>query len=228
MPAFGGTLSPEEIQQVVDVHPDALTERRVPRKAGSKWLSLIVIIVVVALIVVDRAQVVPLDRRDRGRARRRSGSRSASSPRTTRSGSAAKPGYQATLLMPGLRFKLWPMFGVKKFPWVQVPAGEIGVVIAQVGEPLPIGAKSAVYKTGVRRTSRRSREFVERRRAEGRAAAGPPAGHARADPPGRVPRGHDAGRVRAAGVARAGLAVEGRDARRPSRSASHPISSASS
>ncbi len=55
-------------------------------------------------------------------------------------------GYQATLLMPGLRFKLWPLFGVKKFPWVQVPAGEIGVVIAQVGEPLPIGAKSAVYK----------------------------------------------------------------------------------
>ena len=48
--------------------------------------------------------------------------------------------------MPGLRFKLWPIFGVKKFPWVQVPAGEIGVVIAQVGEPLPIGAKSAVYK----------------------------------------------------------------------------------
>jgi regulator of protease activity HflC (stomatin/prohibitin superfamily) len=55
-------------------------------------------------------------------------------------------GYQATLLMPGLRFKLWPLFGVKKFPWVQVPAGEIGVVIAQVGDPLPIGAKSAVYK----------------------------------------------------------------------------------
>src|ERR1700760_4562012 len=55
-------------------------------------------------------------------------------------------GYQARLLMPGLRFKLWPVFGVKKFPWVQVPAGEIGVVIAQVGAPLPIGAKSANYK----------------------------------------------------------------------------------
>jgi uncharacterized membrane protein YqiK len=55
-------------------------------------------------------------------------------------------GYQARLLMPGLRFKLWPIFGVKKFPWVQVPAGEIGVVIAQVGLPLPIGAKSGVYK----------------------------------------------------------------------------------
>jgi len=30
---------------------------------------------------------------------------------------------------------------------VQVPAGEIGVVIAQVGNPLPIGAKSAVFKS---------------------------------------------------------------------------------
>lgn len=55
-------------------------------------------------------------------------------------------GFQATLLMPGLRFKFWPIFGVSKHPWVQVPAGEIGVVIAQVGLPLPIGAKSAAYK----------------------------------------------------------------------------------
>src|SRR5471030_3333979 len=55
-------------------------------------------------------------------------------------------GYQGKLLMPGLRFKLWPIYGVKKFPWVQVPAGEIGVVIAQVGAQLPIGAKSGVYK----------------------------------------------------------------------------------
>src|SRR5258707_59624 len=45
-------------------------------------------------------------------------------------------GYQGTLLMPGLRIKLWPLFGVAKYPWVQVPAGEIGVVIAQVGSPL--------------------------------------------------------------------------------------------
>jgi regulator of protease activity HflC (stomatin/prohibitin superfamily) len=55
-------------------------------------------------------------------------------------------GYQATLLSAGVRFKLWPIFSVKKFPWIQVPAGEIGVVVAQVGETLPIGAKSAVYK----------------------------------------------------------------------------------
>jgi SPFH domain / Band 7 family len=55
-------------------------------------------------------------------------------------------GYQAQLLMPGLRFKFGLVFSVTKHPWVQVPAGQIGVVIAQVGQPLPIGAKSAVYK----------------------------------------------------------------------------------
>src|SRR2546428_1720020 len=55
-------------------------------------------------------------------------------------------GYQAEMLMPGLRFKLWLVFAVTKHPWVQVPAGQIGVVIAQVGHALPIGAKSAVYK----------------------------------------------------------------------------------
>ncbi len=55
-------------------------------------------------------------------------------------------GYQADLLMPGLRWKPWILYQVEKFPWVQVPAGEIGVVIAQAGGPLPIGAKSAVYK----------------------------------------------------------------------------------
>jgi regulator of protease activity HflC (stomatin/prohibitin superfamily) len=55
-------------------------------------------------------------------------------------------GYQATLLMPGLRVRIWPIFAVTKFPWVQIPAGEIGVVIAQVGQPVPIGAKSAEFK----------------------------------------------------------------------------------
>ena len=55
-------------------------------------------------------------------------------------------GFQGDLLMPGFRFKLWLVYRVAKFPWVQVPPGEIGVVIAQVGAPMPIGAKSAVYK----------------------------------------------------------------------------------
>ena len=55
-------------------------------------------------------------------------------------------GYQADLLMPGMRWVFCLLYRVDKFPWVQVPAGEIGVVISQVGDPLPIGAKSAVYK----------------------------------------------------------------------------------
>src|SRR5580765_4140935 len=46
-------------------------------------------------------------------------------------------GYQAALLMPGLRFKAWPMCGVQRFDWVQVPPGRVGLVIAQVGSPLP-------------------------------------------------------------------------------------------
>ncbi len=55
-------------------------------------------------------------------------------------------GYQAGLLMPGLIFKLWPLYRVEKHPWVQVPAEEIGLVISQVGNPLDLGTKSAIYK----------------------------------------------------------------------------------
>ncbi len=55
-------------------------------------------------------------------------------------------GYQAALLMPGLRFKLWPLYKVERFPWVQVPPDQIGLVIAQVGAAVPTGAKSAIYR----------------------------------------------------------------------------------
>lgn len=55
-------------------------------------------------------------------------------------------GYQADLLMPGLRFKLWPVHRVERYPWVQVPPDHVGMVIAQVGQALPTGAKSAVYR----------------------------------------------------------------------------------
>src|SRR4051812_5998539 len=54
-------------------------------------------------------------------------------------------GYQADLLMPGLRFKLWPIYGVQRHDWVQVAPDHIGLVIAQVGARLPTGAKSAAY-----------------------------------------------------------------------------------
>ena len=137
-------------------------------------------------------------------------------------------GYQATLLMPGLRFKLWPMFGVKKFPWVQVPAGEIGVVIAQVGEPLPIGAKSAVYKPEFGNFSY-AREFVD--------DGGQKGVQRPVLPPGTLLPIHPvAFLVRHARRASTGCRCrpswrqqsKRRDARRPSRSASRPTSSASS
>ena len=59
-------------------------------------------------------------------------------------------GYQADLLMPGVAFRLWPMNRVEKHPWVQIPTGEIGLIIAQVGGPLPTGWKSGVYKADFR------------------------------------------------------------------------------
>jgi len=58
---------------------------------------------------------------------------------------SGEAGYEADLLMPGWRWKFWIPYRVSKFPWVEIPAGEIGVVVAQVGRPLPIGAKSAIY-----------------------------------------------------------------------------------
>jgi hypothetical protein len=59
---------------------------------------------------------------------------------------AGEAGYQADLLMPGWRWAFWVLFRVEKHPWVQVPAGEIGVVISQIGQRTKIGAKSADYK----------------------------------------------------------------------------------
>jgi hypothetical protein len=55
-------------------------------------------------------------------------------------------GYQAKLMMPGIQFKLWPIYDVTRHPMVQIPSGQIGVVIAQVGQALPVGAKSGIYK----------------------------------------------------------------------------------
>ena len=60
---------------------------------------------------------------------------------------SGEAGYQADLLMTGLRFKLWPLYDVSRHPFVQIPAGQIGVVIAQVGKAPEMGAKSGVYKT---------------------------------------------------------------------------------
>ena len=48
--------------------------------------------------------------------------------------------------MPGVAVRVWPINRVEKHPWVQIATGEVGLVIAQVGAPLPTGWKSGVYK----------------------------------------------------------------------------------
>ena len=54
---------------------------------------------------------------------------------------------QPQLLMPASVSNFGWCLAVTKHPSVRVPqVSQIGVVIAQVGQPLPIGAKSAVYK----------------------------------------------------------------------------------
>jgi uncharacterized membrane protein YqiK len=53
-------------------------------------------------------------------------------------------GIQPDPIQNGWRFKLWPLFSVRKEPLVQIPAGSVGVVISQVGAALA-GTKSAVY-----------------------------------------------------------------------------------
>jgi uncharacterized membrane protein YqiK len=103
--------------------------------AGLLILSLLVLIVVLKSIYsIGPTQV--------GLVRKRLGNRLPDDNPVAFNGEA---GYQADLLMPGLRFKFYLIYAVTKHQWVQVPAGQIGVVIAQIGEPLPIGAKSAIY-----------------------------------------------------------------------------------
>jgi uncharacterized membrane protein YqiK len=103
--------------------------------AGLLILSLLVLIVVLKSIYsIGPTQV--------GLVRKRFGNKLPDDNPVAFNGEA---GYQADLLMPGLRFKFYLIYAVTKHPWVQVPAGQIGVVIAQIGEALPIGAKSAIY-----------------------------------------------------------------------------------
>jgi hypothetical protein len=104
------------------------------------WILLVAATAVVATLLCSIYSIGPTEV---GLVRKRLGSKLPGDNPLAFRGEA---GYQAEMLMPGLRFKLCLIYAVTKHPWVQVPAGQIGVVIAQVGRPLPIGAKSAVYK----------------------------------------------------------------------------------
>lgn len=104
---------------------------------------VVVVVAMVALLVLARSLIV-IGPSQVGLVVKRVSSRHNTTDTPIAFGGEA--GYQADLLMPGVRFKLWPTYTVAKHPWVQVPAGEIGVVISQIGDRLPTGAKSAVYR----------------------------------------------------------------------------------
>jgi uncharacterized membrane protein YqiK len=112
--------------------------------AGLALMAIVIVVVLVVALLFIARSVHRIGPTEVGLVTRRMGARRLAEDNPV--AFAGEAGYQAELLMPGMRFKPWPAYTVTKFPWVQVPAGEIGVVIAQVGRPLPIGAKSARYR----------------------------------------------------------------------------------
>jgi hypothetical protein len=109
--------------------------------AGLMW-SFLMVVVALSVLATVLASFYSIGPTQIGLERKRFGKKLPGNNPVAFEGEA---GYQAELLMPGLRFKFKPFSAVTKHPWVQVPAGQIGVVIAQVGKPTPIGAKSARY-----------------------------------------------------------------------------------
>jgi len=107
-------------------------------------VGAVVVAAVVALALLSLVSVYSIGPTEVGLVRKRFGHKLPGDNPIAFHGEA---GYQAQLLMPGLRFQFILIYAVTKSPWVQVPPGQIGVVIAQVGQPTPIGAKSAVYKS---------------------------------------------------------------------------------
>src|SRR5215212_3384153 len=97
---------------------------------GIAVLALVVIVVLISLHSIGPTQV--------GLVTKRLGRKRDDDQIVALNGEA---GFQADLLMPGLRFKLWPVFTVQRYDWVQVPPGQIGLVISQVGTPLSTGGK---------------------------------------------------------------------------------------
>ena len=108
----------------------------------NSWLFIVGIVAAIAIVILK--SIRNIGPTEVGLVRKRFG------VRKLRAGNAiafnGEAGYQARLLMPAIQFKLWPVYDVTRHPMVQIPAGQIGVVIAQVGASLPVGAKSSVYK----------------------------------------------------------------------------------
>ena len=108
------------------------------------WLTVFATAAVIVLLVILLNSVRTIGPTEVGLVRKRFGARKLGAGSAVAFGGEA--GYQAKLMMPGVQLKLWPLYDVTRHPMVQIPAGQIGVVIAQVGGELPVGAKSGVYK----------------------------------------------------------------------------------
>ncbi len=106
------------------------------------FMSGVVVVLIVALCIVLLKSIYSIGPTQVGLVRKRFGP---NLPEDNPIAFHGEAGYQAELLMPGLRFRFYVVYAVTKHPWVQVPAGQIGILIAQIGQPLPIGAKSAIY-----------------------------------------------------------------------------------
>ena len=106
-------------------------------------VSLVVFVLLLATVLIGASSIHRIGPNEVGLVIKRWGGARTDDGPVALNGEA---GYQADLLMPGIAFRLWPANRVEKHPWVQIPTGEIGLVIAQVGAPLPAGWKSGVYK----------------------------------------------------------------------------------
>ncbi len=106
------------------------------------FLSSFIVLLIIAIITLVLKSIYSIGPTQVGLVRKRFGP---ALPEDNPIAFLGEAGYQADLLMPGLRFKFVLVYAVTKHPWVQVPAGQIGIVVAQIGHLLPIGAKSAVY-----------------------------------------------------------------------------------
>lgn len=106
-------------------------------------IYLVAFVVLVVSLLISAMSVVRIGPNEVGLVIKRWGRAKKSNGPVALHGEA---GYQADLLMPGIAYRLWPVNRVEKHPWVQIPTGEIGLIVAQVGGPLPTGWKSGIYK----------------------------------------------------------------------------------
>src|SRR5690242_3674513 len=54
-------------------------------------------------------------------------------------------GFQAKTLSPGWQWIPWLIYSVRREPLVQIAADEEGLIVAQVGQSLPVGVRTAAY-----------------------------------------------------------------------------------